>query len=411
MSRFHEMDEQEDVVDYEDDYEKDIDDDDAVGEEGESAEAVEGGNSDSSADDLEPDSLAENGLPVAQTGEDSSDSDTVQISGEDADAAEAAADGGDPEIEEVFSRDANSNPVSRMSAASAVLPLSRSGGGSSRAESIMSRSSISYFVDLQQQQQQQQRDDASSSPRSSPAIGTCTSVAAALSQSMYATRSVSRESQGSVSFFVDISAESESNSRESPFTAKSPGVARNPAVAAPPKHTRRRQSIGDSQSATDEPVALITRAREHLKLTMTGPTLTKSEVRRKKLAVSKMEALLSEEEARLRRGEEPSNVNVVDVVLCDGSDPSRTGGGPAAPNRFHQQQLDQDTRQRPLSAYQQQRHAERNSGCENQVRVCVIPTPFFAEVGLNRTIYASRPWPRWHTHFGVMAKKMDHTNP
>ena len=377
MSRFHEMDEQQDVVDYEDDYEEDIDDDeDAVGEEGELAEAVEGGNSDSSADDLEPDSLAENGLPVAQTGADSSDSDTVQISGEDADVeAATAADGGDHEIEEVFSRDANSNPVSRMSAASAVLPLSRSGGGSSsRAESIMSRSSISYFVDLQQEQQQ--RDDASSSPGPSPAVSSCPSVATALSKSMYATRSVSRESQGSVSFFVDIS-ENESNSRGSPFTAKPSGVARNSAVAAPPHHTRRRQSIGDSRSTADEPVALITRTREHLKLTMTGPTLTKSEVRRKKLAVSKMEALLSEEEARLRRGEEPSNVNIVDVVLCDGSDQSRTGGGVAAPNRFHLQQLDQDTRQRPLSAYQQQRHAERNSACENQVRtrVCVIQSP------------------------------------
>lgn len=321
MPCFREMEEEEpDVIEYEDDYEEDIDEEEGGAE-------VEAIHSDSSADDdLEPDSLAEGGRvrqgPGTAAGEESSDSDTVQISG-----GEEDDDDESDEIGEVFSRDANSNPVSRTAVSV----------GGSRAESIMSRSSISYFVDLQER-------DASSSPLDSP------SATGVMSQSMYAARSASgsngESQQGSVSFFVDIS---KSNSKPQP-------------------QPKRRQSLGGGNPSSEPIVAVITRAREHLKSALSGPTLTKAEVRRKRSAVNKIEALLSEEESRLRRGEEPSNGNVVDVVLmCGSADQSTTGGGGL--NKSHQNPLEEDPKQRPLSAYQQQRHGSiSTSGGGNQVR-------------------------------------------
>ena len=343
------MEEEQDVGgEYEDDYEEDVDD-----EEGDLAAAgIDAIHSDSSADDLEPDSLAESRIRGAGTGEDSSDSDTVQISRED-DSDDVEGGGGDGEIEEVFSRDANSNPVSRTAVSRTAVSVG------SRAESIMSRSSISYFVDLQE------RGDASSSPKpSNPLDSTSTAV---MSQSMHAARSASGSGESmqgsSVSFFVDIS-KNEGNSKEPSFSAAPPQ----------PQPKRRQSLVGYSSSACEETiVALITRAREHLTSALSGPTLTKAAVRRKRLAVTRIEALLSEEESRLRRGEEPSNGNVVDVVLCDSSDQSTPGGGGGGcgggPNKFHQNPLDEDTKQRPLSAYQQQRHSSiSNSGGENQVR-------------------------------------------
>ena len=341
MSRFiremEEEEEEQDVVEYEDDYEEDVDDEEEGGG------AVEVDHSDSSADDdddLEPDSLAESRVRRAAgtAGEDSSDSDTVHISREEEE------DDSD-EIEEVFSRDANSNPVSRT-AACAVSSVC------SRAESIMSRSSISYFVDLQE-------GDASSplDPSATTAV---------MSQSMHSTGSASgtagESQQGSVSFFVDIS--------------------RNESDPKPQPQPKRRQSLGGGYSNSEPTaiVAVITRAREHLKSALGGPTLTKAEVRRKRSAVTKIEALLSEEESRLRRGEEPSNGNVVDVVLCGSADQSTAGGvggggggggcGGGGFNKSHQNQLDEDAKQRPLSAYQQQRHGSiSTSGGGNQVRV------------------------------------------
>ena len=297
-----EEEEEQDVVDYEDDFEEVEDEDEegdlAVG----NCEEVEVIHSDSSGndDDLEPDSLAEGKVRR----EDSSDSDTVQISREEEDDND--------EIEEVFSRDANSNTVSRTAV------------GCTRADSIMSRSSISYFVDLQE------RD--ASSPKGSPPLES--PATAVMSQSMHV--SGSEGSRGSLAFFVDIS--------------------KNERNARPQPQPKRRQSLGSaySSSETEEPiVAVITRAREHLKSALSGPTLTKAAVRRKRSAVNKIQALLTEEESRLRKGEEPSNANVVDVVLCDIADQSATGGGS---NKSHRNKIDEDAKQRPLSAYQQQRH-------------------------------------------------------
>ena len=159
-----------------------------------------------------------------------------------------------------------------------------------------------------------------------------------MSQSLHA-------SAGSgVSFFVDIS--------------------RNGRSSRPQPQPKRRQSLnGDPEPI----IALITRAREHLNSAMGGPTLTKAEVRRKRAAVGKIETLLSEEEYRLRRGEEPSNGNVVDVVLCGGADQSIPGEGS---NKAHKNPLDEEAKQRPLSAYQQQRHGSIGApGGGNKVRV------------------------------------------
>jgi hypothetical protein len=72
----------------------------------------------------------------------------------------------------------------------------------------------------------------------------------------------------------------------------------------------------------------------------------KAEVRRKKAAASRIEELLSEEESKLKRGEEPSSANVVDLVLCEKEEQGKQ-------LHLQEQQLDASGKVRPVSAYQE----------------------------------------------------------
>ncbi len=380
----------EDIV-YEDDFESEDQVDDGGPEQVSS-------DSDDDNNDIEPDSLAEDfekvlgsekNMPnVEKEGSEpgsSEDEDTVRLSGEEG-AEDSEEDvKGDHEIENVFYTDANCNPISSPAAVIAACSPEPTdtdpNKSSSRAESIMSRSSVSYFVDL-------------NTPEVSPRSTTDTSLTTENSNPVAARRHISNRlmsksmfvpSSGSsvetadpedgdsagtgVSFFVEIfkdaAAVTPSTLASAPVPAKSTPVPhklqyQQVSHRTEKKRTKVRGSVPPAATSGSEmKTALIQRATERLQLVMSGPTFSKAEVRRKKTAATRLETLLVEEEARLKRGEEISSPNVVDLVLLGGE--TGVAGGAEAKSQ-QQSTVDANGKVRPVSAYQQQRMNKEKQG-------------------------------------------------
>ena len=294
-------------------------------------DASEENDDSSSHEELEPDSLA---VDLEENSHREGKADEEE-EGDDEDELTARADDNDSdsEVEQVFVETPTKSP-SILETPELRKRLTENRPSSSSN----SQKSVSYFVDFDGDNDfGTVVEVTSSTPTSASRIR---QMPDKMTQSMYV-RSESRESQSSVSFFVDMSSQASTSTATATNALKS-----NPLLPNTPRFSRIANGGSKSTSkslpikATDPVVEQGHRAQDQIneffKKTkeyldfMASPSHNKTEVRQKKKMGETLRRLLSKEEERLRKGEAIRRPQEVEKAFKDDM---------------------RDTQPRPVSAY------------------------------------------------------------
>ena len=258
--------------------------------------------SDDEEADLEPDSLAES----------NSDTETLHISDDENEE--------NSEIEKVFKRGISETPVQGLDKDHVIAAAA--------AEKSQSRASnVSYFVDF--------------IPKSSCGNGTTNQLTsnvnkaddARMTQSMFV-RSESRESQASISFFVDIAGGEGCNNKNTPVHDL---------------HSKRPPRVNKASKA------FFKKVQEYLEF-ISEPCLSKDEARGKISMGRKLASLMEEEETKLKKG------GGIQLLATEAEVDMRLLKEPEE----EQQPETESGKARPVSAYNQRDSKTVNGGSSNK---------------------------------------------